>query len=87
MTVAHAGSNAMAVSVPEIVQRIRTASRPAGNRSHLALLLALSALVMGTLAVLHDQFVLLAGDQTHHLSQALKLYRSLDVQRAYDAGN
>ncbi len=81
------GSSVTGVSVS--VQRIATASKRAGDRSYLALLLALSAVAMGTLAVLHDQFVLLAGDEPHYLiiSQALELYHSLDVQRVYDAGN
>jgi hypothetical protein len=77
------------VSVPETAERVRTASKHAGDRSYLALLLALSSLVMGILAVLHNQFVLLAGDEPHYLiiSQALQLYHSIDVQRVYDAGN
>jgi hypothetical protein len=80
---------AVSVSVPETAERIRSASKRVGDRSYLALLLALSALVMGTLAVLHDQFVLLAGDEPHYLiiSQALELYHSIDVQRVYDAAN
>ena len=83
------GSTVTAVSVPETARRIATASKRAGDRSYLALLLALSAIVMGILAVLHDQFVLLAGDEPNYLiiSQALELYHSLDVQRVYDAGN
>jgi hypothetical protein len=83
------GFNVTAVSVPETAERIRTASKRVGDRSYLAVLLALSALVMGTLAVLHDQFVLLAGDEPHYLiiSQALELYHSIDVQRVYDAAN
>jgi hypothetical protein len=77
------------VSVPETVQRIATASKRAGDRSYLALLLVLSALVMGILAALHYHFVLLAGDEPHYLiiSQALELYHSIDVQRVYDAGD
>ena len=83
------GSTVTAVSVPETARRIATASKRAGDRNYLALLLALSAIVMGILAVLHDQFVLLAGDEPNYLiiSQALELYHSLDVQRIYDAGN
>ena len=83
------GSNVTAVCVPETAQRIATASKRAGDRRYLALLLALSALVMGTLAVLHDHYVLLAGDEPHYLiiSQALELYHSIDVQRVYDAAN
>jgi hypothetical protein len=83
------GSSVTAVSVPATVQRIATASKRAGDRSYLALLLALSALVMGTLAVLHDHYVLLAGDEPHYLiiSQALELYHSIDVQRVHDAAN
>jgi hypothetical protein len=75
--------------VPDTAQQITTVSKRASDRSYLALLLVLSAVVMGTLAVLHDQVVLLAGDEPHYLiiSQALELYRSLDVQRVYDAGN
>jgi hypothetical protein len=83
------GSNVTAVSVPATVHRVATASKRAGDRSYLALLLALSALVMGTLAVLHDHYVLLAGDEPNYLiiSQALQLYHSIDVQRVYDAAN
>ncbi len=75
------------MSVPESARRIATAGRPARDRAHLALLLTLSALVMGILAVLHDRFVLLAGDEPHYLiiSQAIQLYHSIDVQRVYDA--
>ena len=61
------GSNVTAVSVPATVHRVATASKRAGDRSYLALLLALSALVMGTLAVLHDHYVLLAGDEPNYL--------------------
>ena len=75
--------------MPATVHRVATASKRAGDRSYLALLLALSALVMGTLAVLHDRYVLLAGDEPNYLiiSQALQLYHSIDVQRVYDAAN
>ena len=52
------GSNVTAVSVPATVHRVATASKRAGDRGYLALLLALSALVMATLAVLHDHYVL-----------------------------
>ena len=43
------GSNVTAVSVPATVHRVATASKRAGDRGYLALLLALSALVMGLL--------------------------------------
>jgi hypothetical protein len=83
------GSNVTAVSVSDTAQQITTMSERARDRSYLALLLVLSAVVMGTLAVLHDHYVLLAGDEPHYLimSQALELYHSIDVQRVYDAGN
>jgi hypothetical protein len=41
------GSNVTAVSVPATVHMVATASKRTGDRSYLALLLALSALVMG----------------------------------------
>jgi len=44
------------VSVPDTAQQIAAVSKRASDRSYLALLLVLSALVMGILAVLHDQF-------------------------------
>lgn len=73
--------------MPETAQRIAAGGKRTRDRSYLALLLVLSALVMGILAALHDQYVLLAGDEPHYLiiSQALQLYHSIDVQRVYDA--